>query len=111
MSKKFYSHIIEIESLTIELDKLDLSETERVHLASLVDSNLHHTILDAVMSELAEEDKQVLLEHLKSDDHEKIWKLLNERVDDIEEKIRKTAKQLKDEMHGDIKDSKRLGRD
>lgn len=66
--------------------------------------------MDAVMSELSDNDKEILLEHLKREDNDKIWNLLTEKVSDIEEKIKKTANQLKDEMHYDIKDSKKLGR-
>lgn len=104
--KKFYSHLIEIESIIIELDKLDLSEEQRYHLASLVDSSLHHTILDAILSELPESDKRVFLQHLSENDHDKIWKFLNEKVDNIEDKIKKAAASLKEQLHKDLKKAK-----
>lgn len=101
--KQFYSHLIEMQSLIVELDKLDLSEDQRHHLAHLVDSSLHHTVLDAILSELSEADKRVFLQHLNEDEHEKIWKFLNEKVDNIEEKIKKAADDLKKELHDDLK--------
>lgn len=107
-NKHFYSHLIEIESLSVELDQMDLSETERAHLASLIDSNLHHTILDAIFSELSEDDKQELVEKIGASDHDKIWEFLNKRVDNVEEKIKKAVKELKDELHKDVKRSKTL---
>jgi len=104
--KHFYGHLIEIESIIIELDKLDLSEEQKIHLTGLIDSSLHHTILDAVLSELSPEDKKVFLNHLKDDDYSKIWQFLNEKVDNVEEKIKKTAEDLKRELHKDIKESR-----
>ena len=105
--KYFYSHLIEIESVTSELDKLDLSEEQKIHLASLIDSSLHHTILDAILSELSPSDKRVFLNHLQEDDHSKIWQFLNEKVNSIEDKIKKAADGLKNELHEDLKEAKR----
>lgn len=106
MSKThFYSHLIEIESLVVELDKLELSEKEKEHLASLVDSNLHHTIIDAILSELSEKDKKIFMEHLSNDDKEKIWEHLNSKIDNIEEKIKTAAEDIKKKMHEDIKET------
>lgn len=105
--KYFYSDLIEIESVIIELDKLDLSPEQKIHLTSLIDSSLHHTILDAVLSQLTPQDKRVFLNHLKEDDHGKIWQFLNEKVDNIEGKVKKAADDLKTELHNDLKEAKR----
>lgn len=102
----FYSHLIEMESIIVELDKLDLSMEQKVHLSNLIDSSLHHTVLDAVFSELTPTDKKVFLNHLKEDDHSKIWQFLDEKVDKIEDKIKKVAEDLKVELHQDLKKAK-----
>lgn len=108
MSKTFfYSHLIEIESVVTELDKLDLSAEQKKHLAELVDSSLHHTILDAVLSELSETEKKVFLNHIEENNHGKIWQFLNERIDKIEEKIKKAAEDLKEQLHRDLKEANR----
>ncbi|MDO8577136.1 MAG: hypothetical protein Q7R82_02215 [Candidatus Daviesbacteria bacterium] len=104
--KQFYTHLIEIESIIVELDKLDLSQEQKIHLTGLIDSSLHHTVLDAVLSELLPEDKRVFLNYLKEDDHSKIWKFLNEKVENIEEKIKKTADDLKSQLQKDLKEAK-----
>lgn len=101
----FYSHLIEIESIIVELDKLDLSSEQKVHLTSLIDSSLHHTILDAILSELSASDKRVFLNHLKGKEHSKIWQFLNGRVDNVEEIIKKAAEQLKLQLHKDLKEA------
>lgn len=106
--KHFYSHLIEIDTLIVELDSMDLSEKEKLHLASLIDTNLHHAILDAIFSQLSDRDKTVFLEHLDSKDHQRIWKFLNGKIDKVKEKIKLAAKNLKEELHKDIKESKKL---
>lgn len=104
MKRHFYSHLVETDSLVIEINKLELEDHERAHLISLVDSNLHHAVLDAILSELTKEDKRVFLIHLAREDNDKIWEHLNSRVDKIEEKIKKAAEDLKNELHKDIKE-------
>ncbi len=105
MKTHFYSHIIETSSLTIALAEMDLTAEERKHLISLVDDNLHHAILDAVLSELSDKDKEKFLLLLANDEHDKIWRLLTDRVDHIEDKIRQAAEDLKKELHKDIEES------
>lgn len=104
--KHFYTHLIEIDSIIIELDKLDLSEDQKRQLADLVDSNIHHIILDAILSELSEEDKRIFLKHVHEDDHDKIWQHLFEKVDNIEHKIKDVADDFKKQLHKDLKEAK-----
>lgn len=105
--KTFYSHLIEIESVILELDKLDLNDEQKHHLTSLVDSSIHHTILDVILSELSEQDKRVFMQHLNEDDQQKIWQFLSEKIDGIEDKIKKAADDLKKKLHKDLKEAKR----
>lgn len=104
--KYFYTHLIEIESVSMELDKLDLSGEQKKHLANLIDSSIHHSILDVVMSELSPQDKRVFLQVCKEDDHSKLWKFLNEKIDNIEEKIKKCADDLKLQLHKDLREAR-----
>lgn len=110
--KYFYSHIVETSIISLELGEMDLASSERAHLVSLVESQLHHAILDTILSELSEEDKKTFLKHLSLDNHDKIWGHLKSRIENIEDKIKKAAEELKKELHKDImtslKESKRL---
>lgn len=109
MSKSyFYSHLIEMQSLIIELDSLQLSDKEKKHLSLLIDSNLHQAILHSILDELKNEEKKVFLEHLNNKEHDKIWKLLNEKIDNVEEKIKDAAEKIKEELKKDIKKAKRI---
>lgn len=102
--KHFYSHIIEFESLLIELHKMELNSQEKQHLISLIESNMHQEILDVILSELSEEDKKIFLEHVACEEHDKVWEHLNKKIANIEEKIKKAAEDLKKQLHQDIKE-------
>jgi hypothetical protein len=104
--KYFYSRIVDTSTLSLELGNMDLTPKERLHLISLIDSNIHHEILNLILSELSPTDKKTFLTHLASENHDKVWKLLRDKVDNIEEKIKKTAEDLKKELHKDIEELK-----
>lgn len=105
--KHFYSHIVETATLSLTLGDMELSQDERLELLSLAHDNLHHTILDTVLSELSEDDKKLFLQHLAVDNHDKIWELLKSKIENIEEKIKKVAEDVKKELHQDIQDAKK----
>lgn len=105
--KKFYSHLIEIESITLELDKIDLADHEKHELAQLVDANIQNVILDAILSKLTHEEKRKFVELASSKDHEKIWEFLKSKSEDIEDDIKKAAEQIKKQMKEDILEAKK----
>lgn len=107
MKKHFYSHIIEIESVYTRLTLLDLTEEERGELERLVESSVHHTVLDTILSKLSEADKRQFLTHIKTDRHEKIWEFLQEKMKGAEGKIRGAVDSLKNKMHHDIEKAKK----
>lgn len=104
----FYTHLVDIESVIANLDELDLKPEQKIHLTALIDSAFHSTILDLVLSQLQEEDKKAFVGHLTRNEHENIWKLLNDRIDNIEEKIKKVAEDLKKELHQDLDHAKKV---
>lgn len=106
MKKYFYTHIIDTSTLSLELGNMNLTPQERIHLISLMDSNIHHEVLDLILSELKPSDKKTFLTHLTSQDYDKVWKFLNSKIENIEEKIKKTAEDLKKELHKDIEEVK-----
>ncbi len=108
MKKFFYHNIIEIDTLFVELEDLELTAEEKKHLAGLIDANLHHSLLEVILSELSEDDKKLFMHHLSRDEDNKIWDLLNNRIDKIEEKIKNAAEDVKKELHEDIREAKKL---
>ncbi len=106
MKKRFYSDVVETSSISLALADMEMDQEERKHLIDLVEENLHQAILDAVLSELSEKDKLEFMQVYAEGDDAKLWKILNERVEHIEDKIKKTAADLKKELHKDIEDSR-----
>lgn len=102
----FYSHLIKIESITVKLEEMGLSENQKIHLSSLLDSTIHHTVLDLILSKLSPEDKEAFLYKLKENPKDKqLLEFLNTRVDNIEEEIKQTVEKLKVELHEDIQEA------
>lgn len=108
MIKHFYSYHVEIDSLIIEIESLEIREHEKKHLISLAESQVHNAILDSIFLELKSEDKKLFIEHLNSKNHEKIWKFLRTRIKDVEKKIEEVADAIKKELHKDIRDAKKV---
>ncbi len=106
--KYFYSHLIQIQSLVVELDKMELGPSERSQLAHLIDSTLHHHILDTILDQLAPADKEIFLKHLTENNHDRIWQFLNEKVEKIEDKIKTTSELLKEKLHQDLAEAKKI---
>lgn len=106
MKQQFYSQCIQIETLYVALNDLVLTQKEKEHLKQLIDTSIYHTILDAVLSELSEEDKRMFMEKLAENNHEKTMDFLKKRILNIEDKIKKTANDLVKELHEDIKETK-----
>ena len=107
MIHKFYSHIIEIDSLYIELDLLDMTTDEREELKKILDSSIHHVVIDTILSELSGEHKKVFLSHVTLEKHTEIWELLNTHVPAAGKKITRAVERLKKQMHNDIKKAKK----
>ncbi|HSX40077.1 MAG TPA: hypothetical protein VLF68_00530 [Candidatus Saccharimonadales bacterium] len=104
--KQFYHHIVSSQSLTLELESLELSQNEKDHLSKIAESSLHYTVLDIVLTSLPDEDKKTFLKHAASDDHEKTWKFVKDKVENAQEKIKNAAESLKKELQKDIEDLK-----
>lgn len=105
----FYSHLIQMDSLVEALSELELADHHKHHLSSLVDATLHKQILTLILDQLSTSDKVTFISMLEKDPKDpKIMEFLNTRVDKIEDQILTTSEKLKDELHEDIKESKKL---
>jgi transposase len=107
-SKHFYSHLVELSDITIDLGDLEITPEERLHLISLLEANIHNTVINTVLSQLRESEKRIFLTNLVKNDHKEIWKHLVLNSKDIEEKIKAEVKKLIKEMKIDIKKVKSL---
>lgn len=94
MKQHFYSEIVNIESLKIELRAYALDPEEHEELMSLAEEMVHHAILDMILSELSEEDKKTFLLYIIEEPGERIWEHLLPRIDDLHAKIRNTVAEI-----------------
>lgn len=101
--RHFYDHVVSINSIEIELNNLGLPEKEKIELLSIAENTIHYTVLDIALTSIKEEHKKEFIKHVNAESHEEAWKLLKEKTDGIEEKIREAANKLKEELIGDIK--------
>lgn len=110
MKKKqhFYHHLIEIDSIELALDDLGLNQDEKQDLIIIVDDNIYHTVLDTVLSELKGSDKKAFLALVLAEDHGEVWQLLTEKIENAEEKIKKSVSDLLARLHQDIKEVHRV---
>lgn len=106
MKNQFYSHLIEINIVYAELDSVEMSKEEKARLKELIASNVHHLVIDTVLSNLSLENKKIFLKHLATDDHNEVWKHLTSNIKGIEGKIKKIGKEIKEEFIDDIKKAK-----
>jgi hypothetical protein len=102
MKHHFYSHLVEIDTVVTELEVLDLNAEEKHELVKIMETTIHHVVLNTVLSELSEEDKKQFLDHLAGNNHSELWKLLTEKVPEVHEKIKKSVHKVKKEMSEDI---------
>ena len=88
---------------------MDLSTEEKSHLADLTDRSLHHAVLDEAMSHLSDQDKRAFVKLLSEDPGgEHLWDFLNQRVEKIEDKIKKVSDDLMEELYQDLKEAKKI---
>lgn len=105
--KHFYTHLIEIETLTVELDKIELSDHEKDELSRLVDINIHNVVMDAVLSKIPDSEKRKFAEIATSRDQKKIWDFLKSKSENIEDEIKKAAQQVKKRLYEDIREARK----
>jgi hypothetical protein len=106
MVKHFYSFVVETETLFLEIESLEISDSEKSHLKSLAESHIHHSILDTILTELEPSDKKQFITHLNTLDHTGIWKFLHSKIENAEDKIKLAAHVIKKDLLKDIKEVK-----
>lgn len=110
--KHFYSHLIEIESVVVKLEELNLTEEQKMHLGALIDSTIHQSVLEMILSKLPESEKRIFIEKLQENSEDKkMMDFLQGKVDNIENEILQTVKELKKELNEDIKEAGRISHD
>ncbi len=106
MSKKhFYHHFIGLDTLETELDSLLLQPEEKLHLTTLIKTNIHYTVLDVVLTNLSGDDKKIFIEHI--DNHAQTWEFLRGKIQQIDDKISQSIAFTLKKFIADIADVKK----
>lgn len=105
-TKHFYSFLVETTNITLELGDFKLTKEERVHLISLVDANIHSSVIKLILENLESEDKKVFLKNLATNDHDKTWKHLNANIQNLEQEVKIAIEETIRELKKDIKSAK-----
>jgi hypothetical protein len=69
----------------------------------VIESSIHHAVIDTVLSELPDEHKGIFLEHVTNQNHEGAWEIVKKYLSEPEEKIRHAINKLKSEFIKDIR--------
>lgn len=95
--KLFYDHLIlDLDEVYAEIEQLEISHEKRRDLIKVVDETTHHTVIDTILSHLNKSRHEKFLHLFHEAPHDpKHLKFLKEEVEDIEEKIQETIKELK----------------
>ncbi|MBP9691435.1 hypothetical protein KBD81_05140 [Candidatus Woesebacteria bacterium] len=104
MSKHFYTHLIEIDSIHTRLERLPMHSTEREELIMLVHESLHHVVLDVVLTKLTSTEGKQFLSHVTHGCHDEIWLLLSSKIEDPETEIKNAITAFISELHADIEE-------
>ncbi len=103
----FYSHIVQIQTVTTQLDQMNLKDDHKNQLSQLIDATVHHTVMDVILSRLPEADKKVFLDRLHHNPTDPdLMNFLKERVETIEDEIKEAVLELKDELHQDVQEAR-----
>ncbi len=103
MSKIFYDHLIILNDLEIRISGLELEPEEREELGQLVEETVHYRILTVILDSLPQENHQEFLGFFHQAPHEEnLLGYLKEKIEDIEEIIRREIKDLEQALLEEI---------
>lgn len=105
MSKIFYDHLLELESVTKHIGALEIPKDEKEELWHLVDEMLHHRLLGVVLDKLPEVHHEEFLEKFVKNPHDRsLIAYINDLIDgDIESHLMSEISQFESEIEEIVK--------
>lgn len=109
MSKIFFDHLIELETVEAEIKKASKTPEEKEELWSIVDDIVNHKILEFILDKLSIQNHSEFLEKFHQAPHDTdLINYLSEKIgENIEELLRQELGNLAYELLEDIKKSNR----
>ena len=101
--KVFFSHLLDSDKYILLLEKLLEIEQEKLEILDMIDSTLHHRVMNLILQELNEEHHEFFIkEYSQNPGNVEILIFLKKQIPDIESKIRKESKSFHAELKNDI---------
>lgn len=109
MSRIFYDHLVILEEIEVELDRIDMDREERAEVESLIDQIIHHRVLDRILTHLPRHHHADFLTRFHRAPYDpKLLDWLEERIDQsVQEHIKDEVASLKAEILKDIRPKKK----
>lgn len=102
MKQQFYTHLVSLHTIHNAFDRLEIEQEHREELFVILESHIHHVVLDLILSELGEADKKKFMEHLAKEEHGPLWHLVSNKIEGVEDRIVEAIEAVKEELHKDI---------
>lgn len=97
--KPFWDQLVEIEEIKIKIKEYGLREEEENELLDLTYQTFDLRVMETVLSHLPQEKHQRFLDTFsRKPHHPRLMAFLKEEIENIEEKIKKLARQVKKEI-------------
>jgi len=106
--KVFFSHLIEVDPLIMLVEEILQAEKEKLEILDMIDSTLHHRIVDRILQELDEQHHEIFMhEYSQNPSNEEILVFLKKQIPDIEKVICNEAQLTQASLFEDIKKLKK----
>ncbi len=103
--KYLFEEIIQIKTVHLKLNKMDLADHEKEELLEIMKSIIHHKVIDLILSELTDEEKEIFLEGLSKSNvfsdtskNSQFLDVLKNRIENLETKIKEKVKEVEEEL-------------
>lgn len=103
----FYDHLLDLSEFDRELEELALEYHEKAHLLEILDSALHHAVMDTILTEIPTHTHHDFLQNFAISPHDPAHlEFLVIHSPDIETKIREKARKTKDKFRSEVRKRK-----
>lgn len=101
--KSFYQNFVNLELFHQEFDRLGLSPEEREELFKILEEIYVQRLIDRVLDELPNEEKKKFMKILIKKAELDMIEFLREKVEDVENKLKKEVETLTAELLLEVK--------
>ncbi|MFC1656775.1 hypothetical protein ACFL14_02355 [Patescibacteria group bacterium] len=102
--KTFFSHLLDTDQLITMVERLLEIEEEKLEILDMIDSTLHHRVVDKILHELDQGHHETFMsEYSRDPGNEELLFFLQKHIPNIEEKIQSESKDAQASLFEDIK--------